>query len=234
MYMISFKYRQFKQDIILMAVRWYLSYSLSTRDVEELMLERGVSVDHSTVNRWVIRYSAELESEFTRKHKRRECYVSWRLDETYIKVKGKWCYLYRAIDKNGDTLEFMLSEARDEKAAVSFIRKGIGNHGLPEKITIDKSGANETAIITLNCLLYLEGLWPKYWVEDRQIKYLNNRIEQDHRNIKRRINPMLGFKSMRSAESTIAGYELINMLKKKQYKDAGNQTVFEQFYSLAA
>jgi putative transposase len=103
-----------------------------------------------TVNRWVIRYSDALESEFTRKYKRRECYVSWRLDETYIKVKGKWCYLYRAIDKHGDTLEFMLSETRDEKAAFGFIRKAISNHGFPERITIDKSGSNEAAIITLN------------------------------------------------------------------------------------
>ena len=198
------------------------------------MLERGVDVDHSTVQRWVHKYSIELEESFRRKHKRKEPYVSWRMDETYIKVKGAWFYLYRAVDKYGDTLEFMLSEHRDEESAFKFLRKAICNHGLPEKITIDKSGANEAALILLNCWLYLVGLWPHVWVEDRQIKYLNNIIEQDHRHIKRRTNPMLGFKSVESAESTIAGYELINMLRKGQHVDAENITIFEQFYGLAA
>ena len=217
-----------------MSVRWYLSYSLSYRDVEELMLERGVEVDHSTIQRWVQRYSDDLEQVFRNNYKKKTGYISWRMDETYVKVKGKWCYLYRAVDKHGDTLEFMLSEKRDEDSAFKFLRKAIGSHGIPDKITIDKSGTNEAALIILNCMLFLAGQWPQRWVEDRQIKYLNNMVEQDHRNIKRRTNPMLGFKSMASAESTIAGYELISMLRKKQYVDAGNMTVFEQFYSLAA
>ena len=155
------------------------------------------------------------------------------MDEAYIKIKGKDHYLYRAVDKDGDTLEFMLSEKRDEESAFEFLKKAIGKHGLPECITIDKSGANEAAIILLNCMLYLMGLWPYYWVEDRQIKYLNNQIEQDHRAIKRRTRPMLGFKSFESAQSTLAGYELINMLRKGQHEHCANQTIFEQFNSLA-
>ena len=208
------------------------SYSLSYRDVEELLLERGFKVDHTTINRWVVRYSKQLEASFRKNHMKSKAYRSWRMDETYIKIKGKNHYLYRAVDKDGDTLEFMLSEKRDEESAFKFLKKAIGKHGLPECITIDKSGANESAIILLNCMLYLMGLWPYYWVEYRQIKYLNNQIEQDHRAIKRRTRPMLGFKSFESAQSTLAGYELINMLKKGQHKHCANQTIFEQFNSL--
>jgi len=218
----------------MMSMRWYLSYALSYRHVEELLLERGVSIDHSTVQRWVVRYSAELESEFRRRYKKRRPYVSWRLDETYVKIKGKWHYLYRAVDKDGDTLDFMLSKSRDEKAAYKFLKKVIGSSGLPEKITVDKSGSNEAAIIRLNLILLRLGLWPYVWVECRQIKYLNNIIEQDHRFIKWRTKPMLGFKSFGSAEATLAGYELINMLRKGQHISADTMTKFEQFYSLAA
>ena len=232
--MINFKRRHFKQDIIMMSMRWYLSYALSYRHVEELLLERGVSIDHSTVQRWVVRYSAELESEFRRRYKKRRPHVSWRLDETYVKIKGKWHYLYRAVDKGGDTLDFMLSEKRDEAAAVKFLKKVVGSSGLPEKITIDKSGSNEAAITRLNLMLLRLGLWPYVWVECRQIKYLNNIIEQDHRFIKWRTKPMLGFKSFDSGEATLAGYELINMLRKGQHIGADFMTKFEQFYSIAA
>ena len=218
----------------MMSMRWYLSYALSYRDVEELLLERGVSIDHSTVQRWVVRYSAELENEFRRRYKKSGTYISWRLDETYVKIKGKWNYLYRAVDKYGDTLDFMLSENRDEAAAFKFLKKVIGSSGLPDKINVDKSGSNEAAITRLNLMLLRLGLWPYVWVECRQIKYLNNIIEQDHRFIKWRTKPMLGFKSFDSAEATLAGYELINMLRKGQHISADTMTKFEQFYSLAA
>jgi len=231
---INFKRRHFKQDIMMMSMRWYLSYALSYRHVEELLLERGVSIDHSTVQRWVVRYSAELEHEFRRRYKKRRPYVSWRLDETYVKIKGKWHYLYRAVDKDGDTLDFMLSENRDEVAAFKFLKKVIGSSGLPDKINVDKSGSNEAAIIRLNLMLFSLSLWPTVWVECRQVKYLNNMVEQDHRFIKWRTKPMLGFKSFDSAEATLAGYELINMLRKGQHIGAEYMTKFEQFYSLAA
>ena len=145
---VSFKGAHFPQDIILMAVRWYVAYPLSTRHVEERMRERGVHVDHSTVNRWVIKYSPQLEDAFHRC--KRPVPVSWRMDETYIKVKGEWCYLYRAVDKQGQTIDFLLMEQRDQEAALRFLKQAIRRHGVPEKITIDGSDANEAAIKRYN------------------------------------------------------------------------------------
>ena len=217
-----------------MAVRWYLAYSLSYRDIEELMLERGVPVDHSTLNRWVIQYAPLLETAFRKKHKKRVG-VSWRMNETYVKIKGVWHYLYRAVDKLGNTIDFMLSKNRDKKAAKRFFAKSIGTHGLPEKVTIDKSGSNKSALKTMNLLLalwsILSGIFVTVFVRDT--KYLNNIVEQDHRGIKRIIKPMMGFKSFKSAQATLTGIELHRMLKKGQYKNPGNMTAFEQFYALA-
>jgi putative transposase len=233
--MIEFKWRHFAKEIILMTVRWYVSYSLSYRDVEELILERGFSLDHSTINRWVIHYAPLLENEFRKKYKRPTGH-SWRMDETYIKVKGDWYYLYRAVDKGGDTIDFRLSKNRDEKAARKFFEKALNSSGIPEKITIDKSGANKAGIETINLQLiifYLLG-YSLMQISIRQIKYLNNIIEQDHRGIKRITNPMMGFKSFHSAEATLAGIELYRMLKKDQHKSAKTMTPFEQFYALAA
>jgi putative transposase len=233
--MLSFKWRHFKQDIILMLVRWYLAYSLSYRDVEELALERGLKVDHSTINRWVIDYSPQLEEVFRKRHKR-PVGISWRMDETYIKVKGQWVYLYRSVDKEGKTVDFMLSEKRDEPAARAFFEKAIGCNGLPDKVTMDKSGANKAGIDTINLhlalLFMLGGLFVQLTV--RQIKYLNNIVEQDHRFIKKITKPMKGFKAFHSADATLAGIELHHMLRKKQHTESDNQTIFEQFYGLAA
>ena len=153
--MISFRWKHFKQDILLMLVRWYLAYALSYRDMEELAYERGLSVDHSTINRWVIEYAPQLEEVFCKRCKR-PVGGSWRMDETYIKVKGQWVYLYRAVDKEGNTIDFMLSEKRDEPAARAFFMKVIGgSNGLPEKVTMDKSGANKAGIDTMNLQLAL-------------------------------------------------------------------------------
>ena len=183
---LSFKWRQFEKDIILMLVRWYCAYSLSYRDIEELAKERGLSVDHSTINRWVIRYAPQLEEQFRKKYKR-DVNGSWRMDETYLKLKGKDVYLYRAVDKSGNTIDFKLSEKRDKKAAFSFFQKAISQHGLPEKITMDKSGANKAGIDKINLLFallfLLTGIF--YQIIVRQIKYLNNIVEQDHRGIKK-------------------------------------------------
>jgi transposase-like protein len=125
---ISFKGAHFPPEVILMGVRWYLAYPLSTRHVEELMEERGVEVDHSTINRWVIKYSPQLEEAFHRR--KRPVWVSWRMDETYIKVKGQWRYLYRAVDKHGQTIDFLLTEHRDTEAALRFLKKAIRRNGL--------------------------------------------------------------------------------------------------------
>lgn len=218
-----------------MLVRWYLAYSLSYRNIEELAAERGLQVDHSTVNRWVVYYSPQLEESFRKSHKR-HINSSYRVDETYLKIKGKDVYLYRAVDKFGKTIDFKLSEKRDKKAAFSFFQKCIGHNGLPDKVTIDKSGANKAGIDLVNFQLglffMLTGIFLS--IEVRQIKYLNNILEQDHRHIKRITKPMLGFKSFESAKATIAGIELHHMLRKNQHQQSEYQTIHEQFYSLAA
>ena len=232
--MINFTGRHFPKDIILQTVRWYVAYSLSYRDVEELMQERGISVDHSTLNRWVIHYLPLLENEF-RHHHKKTVGGSWRMDETYIKIKGKWHYLYRAVDKTGNTVDFMLSEKRDTAAAKAFFNKAIASSGLPEKITIDKSGANKAGINAINIMLFIFTCFDFPWfrIFVRQIKYLNNIVEQDHRGIKRIVKPMMGFKALYSAEATLAGIELHRMLKKNQHTESANQSIFEQFYALA-
>src|SRR2546425_11988363 len=141
---ISFKGAHFPKEVILMGVRWYLAYPLSTRHVEEPMAERGVEVDHSTMNRWVIKYSPQLEEAFHRR--KRPVWVSWRMDETYMKVKGQWRYLYRAVDKYGETIDFLLTEQDDKEAALPFLTKAIRRHGVPQTITIDGSDSNECVI----------------------------------------------------------------------------------------
>jgi len=225
---ISFKGAHFPQDIILMGVRWYVAYPLSTRHVEELMLERGVHVDHSTINRWVVKYSPLLEEALHRR--KRPVWISWRMDETYIKVKGQWCYLYRAVDKHGQTIDLRLTEHRDTEAALRFLKKAIRRNGLPETITIDGSDANEAAIKRYN---EEHGTH----IAIRQVKYLNNIVEQDHRAVKRVTRPMLGFKAFEAAQGTLVGIELMHMIKKRQMiMEAGEEgrTAAELFYSLAA
>jgi putative transposase len=232
--MISFKWRHFQKEIILLVVRWYLSYALSYRDIEEMMLERGIKVDHSTINRWVVCYAPLLENEFRKSYKRKVG-SSWRMDETYIKIKGVWHYLYRAVDKEGKTIDFMLSKNRDEASAKAFFIKAIGSSGLPEKVTIDKCGANNAGLNAINLQLIIFALMGAalLQINIRKIKYLNNIVEQDHRGIKRIINPMLGFKAFHSAEATLAGIELYRMLRKSQHINAEKSTAFEQFYALA-
>jgi len=155
--------------------------------------------------------------------------------ETYKKIKGLWNYLYRAVDKVGDTIDFMLSEKRDQPAAKAFFDKAIGKNGLPEKVTIDKSGANKAGIDAINLqliILYLLEL-TLMQIKVRQIKYLNNIVEQDHRGVKRITNPMMGFKAFHSAQATLAGIELHRMLRKGQHVNAANQSIFVQFCALA-
>ena len=152
--MISFKGRQFDKMVILMAIRWYIAYPLSYQEVMELLLERGIEVARSTICRWVATYAPQLEAEFRRRHKTRVI-GSWRMDETYIKVKGIWHYLYRAVDKNGDTVDFYLSRNRDKTAAKAFLDKAILQHGIPEKVTIDGSAANLSALETYQLYFFL-------------------------------------------------------------------------------
>jgi len=226
--MISFKGAHFPKEVILYAVFFYVRYGVSYRDLEEIMEERGVQVDHATLNRWVINYSPLISAEA--KKSKRNVATSWRMDETYIKVKGKWVYLYRAVDKFGDTIDFMLSEQRDEMAATAFFKQAINNNGFPHKVVMDKSGANYAGIENINMLLMLAGLIS--FIEICQVKYLNNVIEQDHRFIKKITNPMMGFKAFHSARATIEGIETAHMIRKKQLSE-NNIPAYKQFMALA-
>src|SRR6266853_3591089 len=169
----------------------------------------------------------QLEEAFHRR--KRPVWVSWRMDETYIKVKGHWYYLYRAVDKTGQTIDFLLTEQRDEEAALRFLKKAIRRHGVPEKITIDGSAANEADIKSYN-----EEHGTAIVIRKR--KYLNNIVEQDHRGVKRVTRPMLGFKAFDTAQSTLPGIELMHMLRKGQLEGGrkAGRSAAEQFYALAA
>ena len=225
--MISFRGRHHKKVIILLCVRWYVSYALSYRDLEEMMKERGMEVDHATIQRWVINYAPQLEERFHQYKK--PVGSSWRMDETYVRIKGRWCYLYRAVDKSGKTIDFLLTAKRDRKATKRFFNKAIKSSGHPDKVNIDKSGSN---IAEINKGLCEQDIH----IEIRQNKYLNNMIEQDHRGIKRIIRPMMGFKSFECAKKTLAGIELMRMIKKGQmeHPKGDGLSPAEQFYLLAA
>ncbi|NOC83128.1 IS6 family transposase [Ruegeria sp. HKCCD6428] len=225
--MISFKGAQYPKDVILFAVFFYLRYGVSYRDLEEIMSERGVAVDHTTLNRWVTRYSSAIADAARRR--KGSCDRSWRMDETYIKVKGSWVYLYRAVDKYGKTLDFMLSPRRNKPAATKFFAKMLEINGLPKKIVIDKSGANTTGIKAINKMLKSFGC--PIPIEMVRRKYLNIIVEQDHRFIKRRTRPMLGFKAFASASATLAGIEVAHMIRKGQFTPG--LCTFQQFAELA-
>ncbi len=183
-------------------------------------------VDHSSINRWAVRFLPLLEKAARRV--RRAVGGSWRMDETYIKVSGEWKYLYRAVDSAGKTVDFLLTAKRDKAAARQFFDKAIRAHGMPEAVTMDKSGANKAAIDEINASRETP-------VTVRQAKYLNNIVEQDHRFIKRITKPMLNFKSFRCARNILAGIELMHLIRKGQLAFAGSDkmTFAQQFYALA-
>ena len=219
-----FKHHRYPKAIILQAVYFKLRFTLSYRDVEELLSIRGVHVDHSTIQRWVYKFTPMIEANMHRR-KRQVC-TSWRMDETYIKVGGKDRYLYRAVDKYGDTIDFLLTKRRMKGSAQKFLNKAIGNNGNPRVINIDKSGANKEGIKTFNKRNFKNLKW-------RQCKYLNNIVEQDHRNVKRRIAINTGFKDFESAQRTLAGIEIVNIIRKNQVIDP-KSTTYKTFYSLTA
>ncbi|MGU3401695.1 IS6 family transposase [Brucellaceae bacterium D45D] len=227
--MVDFKGTHFPKSVILYAVFFYVRYAVSYRDLQEIMAERGVQVDHATLNRWVVRYSPQIADQAQKR--KRPTSGSWRVDETYIKVKGKWTYLYRAVDRDGQTLEFMLSERRNLSAARRFFKKTIASNGVPHKIVIDKSGANLAGVQAVNNILKLTGTGEM--IEILQVKYLNNILEQDHRFIKRVTKHMLGFKAFHSASATIAGIEVAHMIRKNQFAN-DNRSPFKVFVELAA
>jgi transposase-like protein len=230
-----FKWRHFQSDIILLCVRWYLRYPLSYRHLEEMMLERGLTVDHTTVYRWVQVYAPELDKR-CRVHLK-PTNDSWRVDETYIKVKGEWKYLYRAADSQGKTVEFLLSGQRDARAAERFFRKALkaSHNQSPRVINVDKNAAYPPAIDKLKADKTLTKN-----AELRPVKYLNNIVEQDHRFIKRLVKPGLGFKSFYTAKRTLRGYEIMNMIRKGQINEVEKGDIqatvefVEQIFGVAA
>ena len=206
-----FKWKHYQPEIILLTVRWYLRYSLSFRDLVEMMEERGLSIAHTTIMRWGHQYGSELDQR-VRRHLNTTNH-SWRVDETYVKVKGAWMYLYRAVDSDGNTIDFYVSQSRDKQAAKRFFKKALAASHVcePRVITVDKNPAYPVAIQELK----EEGRIPT-GIPIRQIKYLNNIVEQDHRFIKKRIRPMLGFKSFETATTILSGVEAMHILKKRQ------------------
>jgi transposase-like protein len=186
----------------------------------------NLAIDHSTVQRWILKFAPLIEREVRKRKK--PTGKRWRMDETYVKIKGKWFYLYQAVDSEGNTIDFLLRERRDKAAGLAFFIKAIKNNGRPTKVNIDKSGSNNTALKACN-----KGVKKKRKITFRQIKYLNNIIEQDHRFIKKRTRPMLGFKSFQSAKITLAGIESVRMIQKGQvYGFNKNKSAFENFTML--
>jgi putative transposase len=215
-------------EIIMLFVYMKCRFSLSYRDLEEIASIRGVKIDHATLQRWVIKFVMLIDTA-VRKHKK-PVGNSWRMDETYIKINGAWFYLYRAVDSLGNTIEFLLRKHRDAAAARAFFRKAFKYNGHPKKVTIDKSGSNISALKATN-----EKLAQDKQIEVRQIKYLNNIVEQDHRFIKKRTKPMLGFKSFHSAKITITGIENIRIIQKGQILGYNDRvTTFDNFKMLMA
>ena len=220
-----FKWRHFQPEIIVWCLRWYLRYPLSFRNLEEMMAERGLCVDHSTICRWVQRYSTELDQRCRPYLKPTN--DSWKVDETYVKCKGKWCYLYRAVDSTGQTLDFMLSETRDAAAAKRFLLKTLGaNHTQsPRVIKVDKNPAYPKAVTELK----EAGLLDKD-CQLRQVKFLNNMVEQDHRSIKRLVKIGQNFEDSETGWQVLRGYEAMNMVRKGQIKGVEKGDIKEQIH----
>ena len=208
MTMNHFKGKQFQQDVIIVAVGYYLRYNLSYREVQEILYDRGINVSHTTIYRWVQEYGKLLYQIWKKKNKK--SFYSWKMDETYIKIKGKWHYLYRAIDADGLTLDIWLRKKRDTQAAYAFLKRLVKQFDEPKVVVTDKAPSLSSAFNQLHS----EGLFSK--TEHRTNKYLNNIIEQDHRSIKKRHKL---YQSIRTASSTIKGIETIHALYKISQRD---------------
>jgi IS6 family transposase len=228
-----FRGRHFRDEIIVLCVRWYLRYPLSYRDLEEMMAERGVTVDHSTIARWVLHYAPILQERIRGEMRRPN--RSWRVDETYIRVAGQWAYLYRAVDSAGDTIDFLLSPNRDRVAAKGFLQLALSGRNRPRVINVDGHPAYPGVIDELRKSGELSQR-----CRCRPSQYMNNVIEQDHRFVKKRVVASQWFRSVEGALKTIAGYEAMNIIRKGQIRwlakgDIVGQTRFiERTLGLAA
>ncbi|WP_241138466.1 IS6 family transposase [Bacillus mycoides] len=219
-----FKGKQFKKDIILVAIGYYCLFSLSYRDVSELLRERGISVHPTTIMRWVHEYGNLIYQIWKKKNKKVQS--SWKLDETYIKVKGKWRYLYRAIDKDGYTLDIQLRKTRDHQAAYAFMKRLVKAFGEPTVLTTDKAPALLCAFNKLK----EQGFYRR--TTHCTVKHLNNLIEQDHRHVKRRFVKSTGFQSLRHASRTLKGIETVHALYKRKRSLQQPNFVFSTYNEL--
>ncbi len=203
------KGHRFPRGIILTAVRWYCRYGLSYRDVRDLLAERGVSVDASTVYRWVQKFGPEIAKRSFKHRIWRG--LNWHLDETYVRGGGKWCYLWRVLDQFGRLIEFRLTARRDANAARAFLRQTLEAARLyrPVTITTDKAWNYKKIIAEKNA-----GSDPADQIHHIDRKHLNNRIESDHAALKKVITPMRGFRSLKTAKATLKGIEAIRMIVK--------------------
>jgi transposase-like protein len=229
-----FKRRRFPVAIILLCVRWYCKYGISYRDLAEMMQERGIVVDPSTIFRWVQRYAPEIQKRVRQYQGERS--GSWRVDETYVRVGGRWTYLFRAVDKHGRLIPFMLSDRRNTNAAYRFLRKAIKAMSTypPFSITTDKLASYPKAILRPQN----EGLLSKNVVH-RTSKYLNNIIEADHGALKRVIRPTRGFQTMKTAAATLTGFEIMRMIRRghciqREHRATGEIRLVNQLFGLAA
>jgi transposase-like protein len=219
----SFKGRQFAAEVIRSAVRWYLMFPVSYRDLELMLGDRGVEIAHTTIFCWIQVYAPELEGRI-RPHLR-VSNGSWRVDETYTRVKGRWTYLYRAVDSRGGTIDFPLSAKRDAEAAKRFFRKALGQpHTVkPRTITVDRNPAYPLSVSEMKTH---GALWR--FARLRQAKFVNNILEQDHQRVKRLVRPGLGFGSFHTARRTLAGYEVMAMVRKGQVQQVGGRAMRSQ------
>jgi transposase, IS6 family len=206
-----FKGRHFEAEIIVLCVRWYLRFGLSFRNLEEMMAERNLNVDHVTIRRWVQRYAPELNRRCRPELRRTN--GSWRVDETYVRVAGKWTYLYRAVDSTGATIDFLLSSRRDAAAAKRFLQKALHGHPRPRVSNVDGNPSYPKVIAELKKTGELGRR-----CRCRPLRYLNNIVEQDHRAIKRRVRESQGFRWFRAAAKTIQGFEMVNIIRKGQVR----------------
>ena len=209
----AFRGFRFPAEIILWAVRWYLRFPLSYRELEAMLADRGVAVDHVSLYRWVQRFAPELEKR-TRRHLR-PCRGPWHVDETSVRVGGAWRYLYRAVDGAGQTIDVLLSARRDKQAARRFFRQALGraNTRNPRTVVTDRLESYRGALRAMKRAGEL-GRFTRH----RRGRWLNNRVEPDHRRIKRRTRPMLGFGGFRTARRALAGVEAVAMLAKGQVR----------------
>ncbi len=229
-----FKRHRFPPEIILLAVRWYCRYPLSYRDVRDLLAERGIAVDAGTINRWVVKFGPEIaKRSFSRRGSRG---LNWYVDETYVRVGGKWRYLWRAVDQNGKVIDFRLTARRDAKAARAFFRQARETARIygPMSITTDKAPAYKRILAEMN-----EFGFPGEEIIHVDKKCQNNRIESDHAALKRLTDPGKGFQSLRTAKATLKGIEAVRMIKRGHVYDPPNGVLGEvrllnEMFGLAA